>query len=82
VFRGTGREAAFVPSSEERGHLTALYRTITQAGVDLQYTHDAWLWKAEAIVRKGEGLGPASAARGAKTSGSPRTVETWWQYVA
>jgi len=55
VFHGTGREAAFVPSSEDRGHLAALYRTITQAGVDLQYTHNAWLWKVEAIVREGEG---------------------------
>ncbi len=55
VFHGTGREAAFVPSSAERGHLSALYRTINQAGVDLQYTHDAWLWKVEAIVREGEG---------------------------
>ena len=55
VFRGTGREAAFVPSRQDRGHLSAVYRTITQAGVDLQYTHDAWLWKVEAIVREGEG---------------------------
>ncbi len=55
VFRGTGREAAFVPSSAERGHLSALYRTITQAGVDIQYTREAWLWKLEAIVREGEG---------------------------
>ncbi len=55
VFRGTGREAAFVPSSPARAQLTPVYRKLTQVGVDLQYTRDAWLWKLEAIGRQGEG---------------------------
>ena len=32
-----------------------MYRTITQLGLDLQYTREAWLWKLEAIGRAGEG---------------------------
>lgn len=55
VLRGTGREAAFVPSGPELEALTPVYRTITQVGLDLQYTRGAWLWKLEGIVREGEG---------------------------
>ena len=31
------------------------YDLITQAGLDLQYTLDAWLWKFESIVHEGHG---------------------------
>jgi len=33
--------------------LVPLYHQVTQVGLDVQYTRDAWLWKAEAIVRDG-----------------------------
>ena len=54
AFHGTGREPAF--SVNDAGtDLIPVYRTITQLGLDLQYTRDAWLWKLEAIGRAGEG---------------------------
>lgn len=52
LFHGTGREAAPRPRGDR---LVPLYRTISQLGVDLQLTNDAWLWKLEALVREGEG---------------------------
>jgi hypothetical protein len=52
AFHGTGREPKLRPSSDGRA-LVPFYHGITQAGVDLQYTHDAWLWKLEAIARDG-----------------------------
>ena len=54
LFHGTGRDPALVVS-EDGSELIPLYRTITQVGLDLQYTRDAWLWKLEAIRRAGEG---------------------------
>ena len=54
AFHGTGREPAF--RVDDAGtDLIPVYRTITQLGLDLQYTHEAWLWKLEAIGRAGEG---------------------------
>ena len=52
VFSGTSREARFVPSPEG-DVLLPYYDLIDQAGLDFQYTHDAWLWKLEAILRNG-----------------------------
>ena len=54
AFHGTGREPAF-NVNESGTDLIPVYRTITQVGLDLQYTREAWLWKLEAIGRAGEG---------------------------
>jgi len=49
-FRGADREPRLV-FDETRGLFAPFYDDITQVGVDLQYTKDAWLWKFEGIVR-------------------------------
>jgi hypothetical protein len=54
VFRGTSREPRF-SFSADGVRLLPVYDQITQGGIDLQYTKDAWLWKVEAIVREGQG---------------------------
>ena len=54
LFHGNSREPAFVPNPAAT-RLLPVYRTITQAGLDLQYTRDAWLLKVESIIREGEG---------------------------
>jgi hypothetical protein len=54
VFYGTGREPHFSPSPDGM-RLVPFYSIISQAGIDLQYTRDAWLWKLESIVREGQG---------------------------
>ncbi len=63
VFHGTSREPRFAidPSNQ---FIRPVYDTITQGGVDLQYTQDAWLWKLEAIVREGHGDTFAAAVGG------------------
>ena len=52
AFHGTGREPKLIPSADGQT-LVPFYHQITQLGVDLQYTRDAWLWKLEAIARDG-----------------------------
>jgi len=52
VFHGTGREPKLLPSEVGLGP-RPLYHLVTQAGLDAQYTRDAWLWKLEAVARKG-----------------------------
>ncbi|WP_420590739.1 hypothetical protein [Bacterioplanoides sp.] len=47
-FNGTNREPVFEVNGDK---LTPYYEQMTQFGVDLQATIDAWLWKAEAIYR-------------------------------
>ena len=54
VFHGTSREARFAIAPGGTSILP-VYDKITQGGVDIQYTKDAWLWKAEMIVREGHG---------------------------
>jgi len=54
VFRGTGREPTFAVSPDAT-RLIPGYGIVTQIGTDIQYTRDAWLWKLEGIVRKGQG---------------------------
>ena len=51
VFEGTSREARFVIASEG-DRLLPVYDQMTQFGVDVQYTNNAWLWKLEAIERE------------------------------
>jgi hypothetical protein len=53
-FRGTGREPRLLPRADGQA-LLPFYTIIQQVGIDLQYTHDAWLWKLEAIGREGQG---------------------------
>ncbi len=50
VFEGTSREARFVVALEG-DRLLPIYDQMTQFGVDVQYTNEAWLWKLEAIAR-------------------------------
>ncbi len=54
VFHGTGREPRFSISSNGQ-QLIPNYDLVTQVGIDLQYTREAWLWKFEALVREGQG---------------------------
>lgn len=54
AFHGTDREPVFIVNSDN-SRLVPIYNQITQGGLDLQYTIDAWLWKFEGIVRKGQG---------------------------
>jgi hypothetical protein len=54
VFHGTSREPTLIPNLAGEA-LTPHYPIITQAGIDFQYTNEAWLWKLEAIARKGQG---------------------------
>jgi hypothetical protein len=63
VFRGTSREPRFVVSPEGDRLLPA-YDQMTQAGLDVQYTRDAWLWKLEAIARESRGNSFAAAVGG------------------
>ena len=53
-FYGTGREPTLLLNTDTT-RLVPHYELIHQVGIDLQYTHDAWLWKFEGIVREGQG---------------------------
>lgn len=50
VFEGTNREPRLIPNNDF-SELTAIYDQMSQVGVDLQYTNEAWLWKFESIYR-------------------------------
>jgi hypothetical protein len=54
LFYGTGREPLITLDANNQKFIPN-YDLITQFGVDLQYTKDAWLWKFEGIVRNGQG---------------------------
>ena len=54
AFHGTSREPAFVVNEDDTA-LLPVYRTVAHVGLDVQFTRDAWLWKLEAIARRGEG---------------------------
>ncbi|NCF10259.1 MAG: hypothetical protein GWP66_06215 [Gammaproteobacteria bacterium] len=51
LFDGTDREPRFVLDPSTRT-LRPVYEQMSQAGLDLQYTREAWLWKLEALVRE------------------------------
>lgn len=51
-FYGNGREPLF--SFNPDGSINAFYPVINQTGLDLQITHNAFLWKFEAIQRWAE----------------------------
>ncbi|MDD7887164.1 hypothetical protein [Flavivirga sp. 57AJ16] len=48
-FYGNGREPLF--TFDPLGHVNAFYPVINQTGLDLQITHNAFLWKLESIYR-------------------------------
>jgi len=48
-FYGNGREPLI--SFDQLGNMNAFYPVINQTGVDLQATHNAFLWKLEAMYR-------------------------------
>ncbi|OEJ98702.1 hypothetical protein A8C32_05755 [Flavivirga aquatica] len=48
-FYGNGREPLFV--FDTLGNINAFYPVINQSGLDLQITHNAFLWKLESIYR-------------------------------
>ena len=50
AFKGTSREARFL-LAPEGDRLLPIYDQMTQFGVDVQYTAEAWLWKLEAVSR-------------------------------
>jgi hypothetical protein len=54
VFEGTSREPVLRPNATGT-MLQPYYAQITQVGVDVQYTREAWLWKLETIRRAGHG---------------------------
>jgi hypothetical protein len=53
-FHGLRREARLPLSADETRHIPH-YGLITQAGVDLQFTNEEWLWKFEGIAREEHG---------------------------
>lgn len=58
-FHGTSREPRFDPAltnvtADGALSLRPIYEIIDQAGIDVQGTFDAWLWKLEAIYRDGQ----------------------------
>jgi len=62
-FYGTSREPRIVLNTLAT-HLVPFYDIISQIGLDLQYTRDAWLWKLEAIGREGQGESFAAVTAG------------------
>ncbi len=51
-FYGTGREPLFV--FDNQGNINAFYPVINQTGLDVQITHNAFLWKLESIYRNAD----------------------------
>lgn len=50
LFHGANREARLLPDASFSA-LVPYYDDITQIGLDVQYTREAWLWKFEGFVR-------------------------------
>lgn len=53
LFRGYERRPWLLPMGDP-DILVANYTEMTQLGVDLQYTRDAWLWKFEGVANKND----------------------------
>ncbi len=62
-FYGTDREAV-LSLNNARTRLIPTYNIINQAGIDIQYTNESWLWKFEGIMREGQGDTFAAAVGG------------------
>ncbi len=60
-FNGTSREPRLIPTGPT---LVPHYDQIAQVGLDLQLTAGDWLWKLEAIRRRGHGPGFWAATAG------------------
>jgi hypothetical protein len=59
-FQGTSREPLYnVAMSDDAVVLKTFYPLISQSGVDVQYISGDWLWKLEAIYRRGLANSPA-----------------------
>jgi hypothetical protein len=56
-FYGTSREPRFLPdfSNSEDPVFIPIYDLMHQAGLDVQYTEEGWLWKLETIRRTSQG---------------------------
>jgi hypothetical protein len=55
-FYGTSRDPELIPSGTiDQPALVPRYDLIHQVGLELQWTRGGWLWKAESIVRAGQG---------------------------
>ena len=50
-FDGTAREPT-LQLSDDKSSLVPFYPQIEQAGIDLQFTGEQWIWKLEAVNRK------------------------------
>ena len=57
LFSGTGREPTLVSGTDSNGDAIFIprYVRILQAGVEVQWTGEEWIWKLEVIGRKGQG---------------------------
>jgi hypothetical protein len=62
LFDGTSREPGL--QLDAQAGLVPFYGLIRQGGVDVQYTRNAWLFKLEGIVRKGQGSSFGAAVAG------------------
>ncbi len=55
-FRGTARDPQLIPGGTlAEPTLRPRYDLVSHAGLELQWTRGSWLWKAEGIVRAGQG---------------------------
>jgi len=56
-FIGTSRDPSFTPGMDAAGRpvILPVYQQIQQTGLDVSYVFGNWLWKLEAIYRKGQG---------------------------
>ncbi len=54
-FQGTSRDPLYILERNILGNpaLMPYYEQLSQTGLDLQYTVEAWLWKFEGISRRG-----------------------------
>ena len=50
-FDGTDRQPLFIPTADNQT-LIPFYRQVEQAGLDLQYTGEQWIWKLETVHRQ------------------------------
>jgi len=63
LFEGTSREPWF-DVAPEGDSLLPVYEQMTQLGMDVQYTRNAWLWKLETIYRDASSDSFAAAVGG------------------
>ncbi len=56
-FIGTSRDPSFAPGTDGAGNpvILPVYQQIQQTGLDVSYVAGNWLWKLEALYRKGQG---------------------------